>query len=126
VPEQVDPLQRAAQLFQQHVNLSTDALRRSCATPVRAARCEQLRSRGPMTARNVIEGVLVGRVRALGEARTLEELVGNALERRHDGDDRLPPPRLEQDAADIADRRRGRQGGAAKLENLHRGSGYQR
>src|SRR5712675_126635 len=78
-----------------------------------------MRHRGTMTTGNLLEGVLVRRIRALGQGGTLEQLVRDALERRDDRDHRLAPPSGEQDAADVTDGRRRRQGGAAKLEYFH-------
>ena len=54
-----------------------------------------------------------------GAPRAVDELVGDALKRRDDGDDRLPLPRLEQNPADAAYGRGRGQRRAAELEDSH-------
>jgi hypothetical protein len=62
-----------------------------------------------MAARNLLEHRFVGPVGALGKSRAFEQLIGDALERRDDRDDRLTPAGVEQNASDFPDRRRCRQ-----------------
>ena len=125
VPKQVDALQRAAQLGQQGVDLRARlVVVRAFRPAVRPARSEKMSNRGSMAARDLLEGRLVGLVGALGQARALEQLVGDALERRDDGDHRLAPAGVEQNASDVPDRRRCRQRRSAKFENFHRSAVY--
>ena len=76
VAQQVDALQRAAQLGEQRVDLRAHA---------RRPPSDQLR-RPPSGAgaRSRSKQPLVRRVAALGEPRALEQLIGDALKRRHD------------------------------------------
>jgi hypothetical protein len=108
--EEMDALERAAQLGEQRVHLHADT---------RRPRPDQVRDRRPMAARDLLEEILVGTVRALGEAGALDQLIRDALKRRHDADDRLAPARVEQDPSDLANRRRRGERGAAELENFH-------
>jgi len=111
VPQQVDALQRALQLGEERVDLRADA---------RAALLHELRDRGAVPPRDRVERLAVRAVAALGQPRALEQLIRDALKRRYDDDDRLAPARLEENAADAADRRGRREGGSAELENVHR------
>jgi len=84
------------------------------------SRADELRDRRAVPPRDVVERAPVFHVGALGDPRRFDQLIGDALKRRDDGDDRLAPMRVENDVADLSYRRRSRQRGPAELLNLHR------
>src|SRR5215510_9494741 len=61
---------------------------------------------------------------ALREPCAVQQLIGDALERRHNDDDRLVPGGVEHDAGDAANAIGRPKRGAAKLEDSHRPDKY--
>ena len=106
----MNALQRAREFGQQRVDLTAHAT---------GSGPDQTTDRSPVPAGDLIEQILVARIRAFGETGALEQLVGDALERRHDGDHRLVTPRRQQNASDLANRSRSGQRGAAEFEDSH-------
>jgi len=128
VPEQLDALQRAAELGEQRVHVRAHTRGARLVTPVAAgvvakapgpARSKQVRHRRSMPPRDLFERIVQRRIGMLGQPGALEELVGDALEGGHYPNHRLAPARVEQETPDLADRRRSRQRGSAKFEDSH-------
>src|SRR5262249_7596372 len=78
---------------------------------------DELGDRRAMALRDRVERARVRRIRAFRAAGAVDQLVGDALERGDNRDDRLTLPRLDQDAADAANPRRRGQRRAAEFEN---------
>ena len=98
VTQQMDALQRAAQLVEQRVHLFAR---------VSAASRHQRRHRGPVTANDGIETFCVRVVPLLGEARARYQLVGDALKRRHHDDHGFGRSSVENDLRNGTYGRRG-------------------
>jgi hypothetical protein len=106
----MNPLQGASKLDQQRVELRTDA---------NPAPFYETGDGRPVSPRDLLEGVLVGRLATLGEPRALEKLVGDALKGRDDDNEGLPPAFIQQYPADVPDDGRRRQRRATEFENSH-------
>src|SRR5262249_51073768 len=85
---------------------------------------DQRVDRREVALRDALARGFVAAVAALGDARRVDQLIGDALKRRYDDDDGVRSRGFKYDAPDGADAIRGRQRRPAKLEDLHDGAQY--
>jgi arylsulfatase A-like enzyme len=114
MPEQLDAVKCVVQLRQQTVGGGAG----SASTP----RSDQIVDGGAMALGDPLRCRHVRAIAPLGEARALDQLIGDALKRRDD-DERPLPRSVQHDADDLADAIGRRERRAAELEHLHASSG---
>ena len=121
VSEQMNAFEGAAQLGQQRFDFSlhVPAAPRPGLANRPVATAEKRRHGHAMTAGDLAEEVVVLRVAAFRETRTLEKLIRHPLECRHHDDDRLAAVGAQHDCADRADGGRRRERRSTEFQDSH-------